>query len=155
MQAGWDYAGDDYIIANTKNGLVEPLFTSARLRVDGAGAFAELVNVAGLRITRDEEDARHELCLAHPLARRIRGGIITAILLPRRRGSSTPKFAPARRVDAFEGLIRHTMPSLPGWPSVLSIKLTDLVACAPTFFVDTGTNPALLPKAFRSLLDSL
>lgn len=154
-QAGWDYAGDDYVIADSKSGRVEPLFTSARLRVDGAGAFAELVAVASLGATKSEDDIRYELRLANLLAHRVRGGTITAILLPRRRGSSTPKFTPARRLDAFEGLIRHTMPSLPGWPRVLSIKLTDLVACAPTFFVDTGTNPALLPAAFGSLLEDL
>ena len=154
-EAGWDYAGDDYVIADTKRGWVEPLFTSARLRVDGAAAFAELVGVASLGITTDEDDTRHELRLASPLAGRIRGGTIAAILLPRREGFSTPKFAPARRLDAFNGLIRHTIPSLRGWASVLSIKLTDLVGCAPAFFVDTGTNPALLPDAFGSLLDGL
>ncbi len=154
-QDGWDYAGDDYVIADAKGGRVEPLFTSARLRIDMSGAFTELVSGASLGITKDEGDTRHELRLGDLLTHRIRGGAIAVILLPRRRGSPSPVFAPARRIDAFESLSRHTMQSLPGWSSVLSIKLVDLVGCAPTFFVDTGKDPALLPRAFASLLDSL
>lgn len=154
-QAGWEYVGDDYVIAHTKCGRIEPLYTSARLRIDVAAAFPDLVAAASLRITNDDGDIRHELCLGGLLPHRIRGGTLAAILLPRRQGSATPTFAPARRLDAFEGLISHTLLSLPGWHAVLSVKLADLVGCAPTFFVDTGGNPALLPPAFGSLLDRL
>jgi hypothetical protein len=154
-QAGWDYAGDDYVIAHTKCGQVEPLYTSARLRIDVAAAFAALVDVASSGITEDDGDIRHELRLAGLLPHRIRGGTLAAILLPRRQGSSAPTFAPARRLEAFEGLIKHTVLSLPSWRALLSVKLADLVGCAPTFFVDTRRDPALVPLAFECLLNRL
>jgi hypothetical protein len=154
-QAGWDYAGDDYVIAHTKSGRVEPLYTSARLRIDVAAAFAELVGSASSGVTNDDGDTRHELRLAGALPKQIRGGRLAAILLPRRQGSPVPTFAPARRLDAFEGLMRHTVQSLRSWHALLSVKLADLVGCAPTFFVDTGTDPALVPPALGDLLDKI
>jgi hypothetical protein len=154
-QAGWDYAGDDYVIADTKCGRVEPLYTSARLRIDVAAAFAALVDVASSRITEDDGDIRHELRLAGLLPHRIRGGTLAAILLPRRQGSPFPTFAPASRLDALKGLIKPTVLSLPGCRAVLSVKLAELVGCAPTFFVDTGRDPMLLPPAFECLLNRL
>jgi hypothetical protein len=154
-QAGWDYAGDDYVIADTKCGRVEPLYTSARLRIDVAAAFAELVVSASSGISNDDGDIRHELRLAGLLPNQIRGGRLAAILLPRRQGSPVPTFAPARRLDAFEGLIKHTVHSLRGWRALLSVKFADLVGCAPTFFVDTGRDPALVPPALGALLDRI
>jgi hypothetical protein len=154
-RAGWDYAGDDYVIADTKSGRVEPLYTSARLRIDGMGAFAELADGTSSGVTHDNGETRHELRLARQIPDRIRGGTIAAILLLRRQGSAVPVFAPARRVDAFMAVFKDTVQSLPGWSTILSIKLADLVGCAPTLFVDTGTNPALIPDALATVFDRL
>jgi hypothetical protein len=153
--AGWDYAGDDHVIADTKSGRVEPLYTSARPRIEGIEAFAELFNGTSSGVTHDNGEIRHELRLARQIPDRIRGGTIAGILLLRRQGSAVPVFAPARRLDAFSAIFKDTMMSLRGWSRVLSVKLADLVGCAPTFFVDTGKNPALLPDALDTLLDRL
>ena len=153
-RTGWDYAGDDYVIAEPEKCRVEPLYTSARLRIDGVDAFSDLVASASSDITTDDGEIRHELRLGAQFKNRIRGGTIAAILLPRRQGSPVPTFAPARKFDAFAALMSLRL-SLPWWPKVVSERLADLVECAPTFFVDTGSNPALLPDAFERLLDGL
>src|SRR5262249_23158094 len=75
-RAGWDYAGDDYVMADTKSGRVQPLYTSARLRIDGAAAFAELVDGTSSGVTHDNSEVRHELRLARQMPDRIRGGTI-------------------------------------------------------------------------------
>lgn len=120
-----------------------------------AAAFAELVGSASSGITDEDGDIRHELRLAGVLPEQIRGGRLAAILLPRRQGSPVPTFAPARRLDAYEALIKHTVQSLRSWHGLLSVKLADLVGCAPTLFVETGTDPALVPPALGALLDRI
>ena len=154
-RTGWDYAGDDYIITEPEKCRVEPLYTSARLRIDVVDAFSDLVARTSSGITTDKGDSRHELRLGAQFKDQIRGGTIAAILLPRRQGSPVPTFAPARKCDAFAALMSVAGTLLPWSRQVLVARLADLVGCAPTFFVDTGSNPALLPDEFGRLLGGL
>jgi hypothetical protein len=156
VQAGWDYAGDDYVLANVHAGRVEPLYTSARLRIDMANSFASILPRASRRTSDVGGDVRHELALGDVLGNaRTRGGRIAAILLPRRRGSTHPEFTPARRSDAFQALFISSSLSVPAPIKSTSQKLAALVGCAPVFFVDTGQHPANVPVAFDQLLKTL
>jgi hypothetical protein len=151
-RAGWDYAGDDFVFTHTVSGRVEPLYSSARLRVDMAEQFGDLLH-ASAAVSEDDGEVRHELRLgAHLKTGQIKGGTIAAILLPRRRDAVTPEFAPARRLDAFNALAKVTTTQLPGWPTEVSKKLTALIGLAPVFFVDTGRDPAAIPNAFTDFL---
>src|SRR5260370_14529430 len=150
-EAGWDYAGDDYILANTQTGQVEPLYTSARLRIDMASAFAHILPTVSVSVSHDDGDSRHELALGEMLGpTRSRGGQLAAILLPRRQRAVLPEFTPARGADAFHALFMTTMLGVPSPLKLTSEKLSALVALAPAFFVDTGQKPAAIPDAFRS-----
>ena len=152
-QAGWHYAGDDFVSVNTRNGLVEPLYCSARLRLDLAGSFRNLIG-GSTPVSDVDGERRHELSLA-ALGDRVRGGALAAIFLPRRRGALLPEFSPARRSDAFAALITSTTIELPGWPRVTAEKIAAAVELAPVFFVDTGTEPKAVPDAFAAQLDRL
>jgi hypothetical protein len=155
-KAGWDYAGDDYILANTQSGQVEPLYISARLRIDLAPSFPGLLRELSHGITHDRNDSKHELGLGPLLgAERSRGGRLTAILLPRRRGARLPEFEPARRTDAFHALFLTTSLGVPSTLEMTSRKLMALVALAPAFFVDTGATPDAIPDAFAALIETL
>jgi hypothetical protein len=154
-RAGWDYAGDDYVFADTQAGRIAPLYVSARLRHDMTEAFADMLP-ATAAVSADEGDVRHELRLSgHLDPDRIKGGTLAAILLPRRTGAERPEFSPARRTDAFTALFMTTMQGMPGPLQWVAEKLKTLVSRAPTFFVDTGPAPEAIPDAFAEFLRRL
>ena len=155
-EAGWDYAGDDYILANSRTGRIEPIYTSARLRIDMADAFAHLLPGVSRGVSHDNGDARHELALGELLgSKRSKGGQLAAILLPRRRGAMLPEFSPARHADAFHALFVSTSQGVPGSLKTFGEKLSALVALAPVFFVDTGQLPSAIPGAFAAFIERL
>lgn len=157
--AGWDYAGDDYVLVNTTNAAVEPLYCSARLRADMASSFAGFLNVPA-QISSSDGEPRYELRLGGERGRdHIKGGSLAAILLPRRRGAKEPEFAPARRIDAVAGLktsmslaITHVHRDT---REMTIKKIVTVIGLAPVYFVDTGQCPANIPIAFAEFLDRL
>jgi hypothetical protein len=150
--AGWDYAGDDYFLADSSTGMIQPIYASGRLRDDIAPAFRGILPSAA-HISVDDNEKRHELRLKSFLSReRIRGGKLTAILLPRRRGADTPKFEIARASDAFNALFSTIVVGAP--LRAIAAKLTALISGVPCHFVDTGSSPAKIPDAFAEFLRS-
>lgn len=153
--AGWDYAGDDFVFANTETGKIEPLYATARLRIAAVDEFSALLHTS-VELSYDDDDARHELRLADAFGReRIKGGKLAAILLPRRQDAATPEFSPARRSEAFSALLPNTSIGLLGWPDKTAKKIAALVEHTPVFFVDTGNTPNYISDAFRSFLDRM
>lgn len=154
-RAGWDYAGDDYVFAETTTGAIEPLYCSARMRADMATHFPEFADQA-VGMARSDGDVRYELRFGGRLdPERLRGGSLSAILLPRRQGASQPEFAPARRMDAVSALYTSMTMTHLGWAEETIRKNVAMVGLAPVFFVDTGQDPALIPDAFAQFIDQL
>ena len=156
VRAGWDYAGDDYIFADSSNADILPLYSSARLRDDMTGSFSELVSRTLRNVSHDCGEIKHELDLSRTVGpERIRGGRIAAILLPRRQGATQVSFTPARPTDVFQALFTTTSFSAPGPMRNYAEKLTALAARAPSYFVDTGHAPDAIPEAFERFMESL
>jgi hypothetical protein len=153
-RAGWRYAGDDYVFVDSTSGRIEPLYRSARLRLDMADNFSDLLRMS-TALSRENHEMRHELRLTGPIAERIAGGNLAAILLPRRRGAVLPTFEPARRVDAYAAFAAVTGAKLPGWPKRTAEKLMAMIGLAPVYFVDTGSSPDAIADAFMDFLDRL
>lgn len=154
-RAGWDYAGDDYVFTDSSNGMVAPLYASARLREDMASAFHELLASSTRMVTLEDAEARYELSLTHLAPARLRGGPIAAMLLPRRRGARRVEFALASPTDAFHALFTNTKASAPGPLASYAKKLAALAGRAPAYFVDTGPDPREIPDAFATFLTRL
>ncbi len=148
VRAGWDYAGDDFVLINPTEGLVAPLFSSARMRQSGAAAFAELISDTTFAVTDDEGADRYELRL--PL--KPRGGAIAATLLVRRTGTEPFVFRPARGADTIAAILRHSVARAPGYHVEMTRKLLLAAKMAPSFIVDTGNDPAAIPDAFATFL---
>lgn len=155
-RAGWDYAGDDFVLVSTRSpARVEPLYASARLRADMAGAFDDLL-ASRIEISTDDGDVRHELRLASRLpAGQFRGGDIAAILLPFRGGAQRPCITPARSAAAISPLLQTSGLLLPGWKSETTEKLMTLIGLAPIFTIDTGMDAAAIPDALAELLEAV
>ena len=149
--AGWDYAGDDYVYVNTADGRIEPLYCSARLRDDMAWRFPSFVNSAA-GVSASNGERRHELRMAAQLGRdRIKGGLLAAMLLPRRRGAALPIFSQARRWDAVSALYTSMTLSQLGWPDAIVKKVTATVALAPVF----SSTPDNIPRGSQTLSANL
>ena len=154
-QAGWDYAGDDYVLANVEKGEVAPLYASARLRPAMKHAFAEWV-MQGERSISAAPDPRYELALDRLLRPgQLRGGPVRALLLVRRLGADRPTFEPATRGEAFHALFLNTNYGAPGPLAVTARKLAALVGRMPVFHVDTGKEPHAIPEAFDRFMANL
>lgn len=152
--AGWNYAGDDYVIADTSTGWIEPLYSSARLRADMGPSFPEALRTSA-GPSNDDGDPRYELRLAPHLApSALRGGQLAAVLMPRRAGAQVPRFETALRSDAFHSLFKNSMLGAPSALRTAATKLSSLVAKAPAYFVDTGCDPEAIPTAFDLFLRS-
>jgi hypothetical protein len=149
IRAGWDYAGDDFVLVNPVRGLVAPLYSSIRLRQTGAAAFRSLADTAFM-VSEDEGAARYELRL--PVAPT--GGEVVAVLGLRRRGASEVTFEPARPMDYLGPLLRDSVARAPGSAAGMTPKLLAVGHMAPAFSVDTGSDPAAIPAGLDRFLGS-
>lgn len=149
VRAGWDYAGDDFVLLNPGEGRVEPMFTSARLRQTGLSKFNELVAATTFTVSDDEGADRYELRLPFVPT----GGHVAAIVLVRRTNSEPFVFRPVRGSEAVTAILRHSMARAPGYNDNTMRKLLSAANMAPSFSVDTGDDPAAIPAAFARLLE--
>lgn len=150
VRAGWDYAGDDLVLVSPERGLVEPMFSSARLRNSGAAQFQSLADGAFM-VSDEEGQPRFEIRL--PLAPR--GGKVAAILGINRKGSRSVEIGPGRLADYMGALLRDSSNRAPGYAAATTRKLLALGGMAPLFAVDTGTDPAAIPARLAAFLETM
>jgi hypothetical protein len=154
-RAGWDYAGDDYVLANCSTCEVEPLYSSARLRTDLENSFADILP-ANRTVSHDDGEERYELNVSDVLdPARIKGGKLTAILLPRRKGAALPQFERARASDGFHALLLDTSRGAYAPMKYIAEKLSTLLGRVPVFFADTGKNPSAIPTSLEAFMTRL
>lgn len=154
--AGWDYAGDDYVLSSPQDRRVAPIYASARLRPGPIGGMTAFIEQSRIAFSNENDDPRHELRLGSRYTDNgIAGGHLAAILLPRRTGAETVTFRRAGPAETFYAVVTITLAQLPGMQDSLKPKLMSLVRSAPAFVVDTGGDPAAIPSAFETFLCSL
>ena len=155
-QAGWEFAGDDFIMVDADNGDIEPLYTSARVRATAPPELRPLIDETIVSETDKSGELSYELRLApHDIGNRIRGGRIAAWLLPRRQGAKLPVFELASKSAAYVSLVTVTTMSLPFARGATAAKVLRMIGKAPTYFVDTGTDPHAIAPAFDEFLARL
>lgn len=149
VRAGWDYAGDDFVLLNPQSGLVAPLFSSARLRHSGAAAFEALIGATTVGVSDDDGAPRYELRLPSTPT----GGRVATILTLERSGAAGVTFKPARASDYIGPLMQVSMARAPGYTGRTSQKLLAAARMAPALVVDTGTDPAAIPDGLLHLVE--
>lgn len=154
--AGWDYAGDDFVLIDPNNGSVAPLFSSARLRTSGKMHFAGLAERSVFARSFEDEDPRLELRLASPESGiRMGAGSVVSFLLPRRVGGPQFVFSPAKPLDVFSAIFPVTAVQTPGFSEIQSRKLLAAAKMASACSVDTGSDPFAIPDAMERFMESI
>ncbi len=148
-QAGWGFAGDDYVLVNTARPETAPLYATARLRTDMAGHFPQLRAMAEREMSNDLDDLRHELLLPEGDAGIAIGGApLAAILLLERGGAPAPTFSPVSRTRVLASMIANTTTATPGYDAARMDKLSCLLAAVPPQRFDPGPD---FPDALAAL----
>lgn len=149
--SGWSYAGDDSVAIHTAGqAAVLPVFASARLRADMIRHFPGSLTMHSA-ITDDDGDVRRELQLPYLLPNSsFSGGVLAAVLIPRRRGATKPEITRARHIDAVHALL---VPSqVPGWRKHITDRLMAFAGQLPVYFIDTGQGIEEIPKTLEEFL---
>lgn len=153
--AGWQYAGDDFVLVNPKLRRVEPLFTSGRLRKSAPEELAVNLLPFVFAESNDFNDPRYELRFQESQGGTvIHGGVIEHILIPRRRGGHNFETEPAKSSQTYAAMIAHTRVRAPGRAEMLTKKLLSVTRMLPAYFIDTGSDIAAIPIRFKEILDS-
>lgn len=154
--AGWQYAGDDFVLVNSDSLEVAPLYASARTRTTAPADLGALITETTVARTDTEGDIRHELRFeGHEIGSRVAGGQIAAWLFPRRVGATSPQFQPARPRDGFGALMPVTTLHFPFGRGPMNARILRALGHAPLYFVDTGTNPSAISPAFDRFIEEL
>lgn len=148
-QAGWGFAGDDYVLVNTAQPETAPLYATARLRTDMAEHFPQLRAVAEREMSNDLGDLRHELLLpartTEAAGIAIGGAKLAGVLLLERGGAPAPTFSPVSRTRVLASMIANTTTATPGYDALRMEKLSRLLAAVPPQRFDPGPDfPAAL-----------
>ncbi len=153
--AGWQYAGDDFVLVNPKLRRVEPLYTSGRLRKSAPVELAVNLLPFVFAESNDFNDPRFELRFRErQRGTLIQGGVIEHILIPRRRGGHNFETEPAKSSQTYAAMIAHTRVRAPGRAELLTRKLLSVTRMLPAYFIDTGSDVAAIPTRFQEILDS-
>lgn len=149
LRAGWQFAGDDYILLRTDDApAVAPLYATARLRDDMLPHFRGL-EPARREISDDTGERRHELSFnLMPPAGLIGGAPLSSVLLLDRRGSDAPRFEPVNRTVVLASLVANTTVATPGHGATRTAKLLRLLSAMTPVRFDPG-------RAFGPALDAL
>jgi hypothetical protein len=152
--AGWQYAGDDFVLVNPKVRRVEPLFTSGRLRKSAPEELTSNLSSFVFAESNDFDDPRFELRFRPEKGGMlIQGGVIEGILIPRRRGGQNFEIERAKSSQTYAAMVAHTRVRAPGRAEQLTKKLLAVTRMLPAHFIDTGNDITAIPARFQQILD--
>lgn len=152
--AGWQYAGDDFVLINPTRRLIEPVYTSARLRKSAPQELTDRLSSFVFAESNDYDDPKFELRFGNAGGGfAIEGGVIRRIIIPRRRGGVSFQCERAKPGEVFAAMMTHTRLCVPGRVEQLTRKLLTATGMLPSHFVDTGQDVMAIPAGLQSILD--
>ncbi|WP_315831169.1 hypothetical protein [Bradyrhizobium prioriisuperbiae] len=154
VAAGWQYAGDDFVLINPTQRLVKPLYASGRLRVGGPERLAASLSRFIFAESNEGDESRLEMRFSTGDRQiPIEGGTIARVLIPRRRGDPAFQIERARPADAFACMIPFTRVYTPGRAEQLTKKILSAAGMVPAYFVETGRDAMAIPAGLQTILD--
>lgn len=153
--AGWDYAGDDFVLVGSAQRRVEPIYMTGRPRVSQFSNLPHNLMDTVYGESNNDNDPRLELRLNRGSSKiNVCGGSIQRVLIPRRRND--PPFQPirARAAEAFTSMAASTSINLPGLAAPLTRKILVTAGAIPAYFIDTGNDPMAIPAGLQRILES-
>jgi hypothetical protein len=139
LEAGFDYAGDDYVLVDVHTKTAFGLYGTGKLEPQNLTRFPQL---APLVADHERSDGEKALVLLHDhrperLVDRIE---LEAIVLPRVSGEPESSLEPASPAAALRVLAPTTAMHLPGSHREVFTKLNQLVRALPCHRLDAGTD---------------
>jgi hypothetical protein len=152
VEAGWSYAGDDFVAVTPGPPVarVENLYCSARLKPDMArrlGTFG-VAEVGTVHINGVEK--RDFVLDGHVDPGVIGGFPVRAVLLPRVNGVERSTIRPASAADALRGMAAYTMHLLRVGAADAFRKLGLVAEAVPAFHLELGPDLDRLPELIDS-----
>ena len=152
LEAGLDYAGDDYVLVDVGSVTVHSLYGMAKVEPENLRRFPALAPLVANpdRLAVEKAIVRLDAGRAERLVRSLR---LRAIVLPNvtgRRGSTLTSVSPAA---AIRVLAPTTSSHLPGYGREVVTKLSRLVRALPCYRLDAGTDLRRLAATVASLVE--
>ena len=152
LDAGFLYAGDDYVVAGSgPDPRVHGIYNSAKLHAADVGRFPNLARALAHASTRDDEKSVLFLQRTMPSAC-ARDLPIRAILLPRVTGQRDTRIVPASRAESLKAMAPSTVFQLAGAGRGEFQAMARLAAHVPSFALELGTDRAQIPGIIREFL---
>ena len=153
LQAGLDYAGDDYVLVDDKPApRAHSVYGTGKLHADHIGrlpAYEPLIS------NGDHLGAEKALLYLHErYAGRLAADLpLSAIVLPRVTGAARTCYRPLATVPALAGLAASTLRQLPGAGAADHQRLSRLARRLPGYTLELGTDLDEIPAVVRRLID--
>jgi hypothetical protein len=153
LDAGFLYAGDDYVVSGTNPApTVHSIYNSAKLHANDVERFPSLAPALAHASTRDDEKS---VLFIHRFRRAAcaRSLPIRAILLPRVTGLRETRLVPVSRAEGLKAMAPSTVFQLAGAGRNEFTAMARVAAQVPSFALELGTDRACIPGVIRDLLN--
>jgi hypothetical protein len=153
LEAGMDYAGDDYVIVDVDEPTVHSLYSTVKLEPDNLDRFPTLAPLVANASSLESQKAivrLHE----HRGDRLVSSLRLRAILLPRLTGHRVSSVRPGSSAAALRVLAPTTSFHLPGYDREVVAKLAALVRKLPCYELEAGTDLEELAARVADLVES-
>lgn len=152
LEAGMDYAGDDYVVVDVASATVHSLYSTAKLEPDNLGRFPRLAPLVANADRLDREKAIVFLN-EHRTDRVVSSLALRAIVLPHVTGRPDSRLGPGSPAAALRVLAPTTSFHLPGYAREVVAKLGALVRTLPCYRLEAGTDLEHLATTVASLVE--
>jgi len=139
LEAGFEYAGDDYVIVDVEAATVHSIYSTAKLEPANLERFPALAPVVANRDRLADQKAMVFLHDHRP-GSLVRSLDLCAIVVPRVACARASHIEPASPAAALRVLAPTTSFHLPGYGREVMSKLTKLVRALPCYRLDAGAD---------------